>query len=72
MNKQELYKQIKACQLKVHSLTEEIQGESDLSIISSKLEEMTKLRDEAYRLAGMYNSVLIAEYEAEVGKITKQ
>lgn len=72
MSKEELYEKIKACQLKVHTLSEEIKRESDISIILSKLEEMTELRDEAYRLSGIYESILIAEYEAEVGKLTKQ
>lgn len=72
MSKEELYEKIEACRLKVHTLSEEIKRESDISIILSKLEEMTELRDEAYRLSGVYKSILIAEYEAEVGKLTKQ
>lgn len=72
MSKEELCKKIEACQLRVHTLLEEMKRESDLSIILAKIEEMAKLREEANRLAGIYESILMAEYEAEVGKLTKQ
>lgn len=72
MTREELYEEIEVCQSKIHALNEEIITETDLSVVMSKYNEIMKLRDRANILNGINTALIISDYDAEVGKLTKQ
>lgn len=72
MTKQELQNKLTWCTNRVTEIKMEISKAESVDEMLSLLDEASKVHTEGTRIGLMLTSMLMAEYEAEVGKLTKQ
>lgn len=63
MTKEEMYAEIEGCRQRMHKLKEEIDKETDLSVIIEKIKMMNAIRDEARELGNKIIDLTLSKFQ---------
>ena len=72
MTKEQLQERLAWCTNRQKEIKMEISKSNDIREMMTLLDEASKVHTEGLKIGGMLTSLLVAEYEKEVGKLTKQ